>query len=203
MPSNFLRESINRHREDLVERAKETPFVIFLCGPTIKDVEKDPTQLGLDPAAVLRKRLKDELEANGFDVVLGEDDGLENARIQVGRDAQDNELEFITKYCDAVLIVAGSVGSYCELGLFSWHFTHPNGSMKKEGPDKDFVLLVDKQYETHISYFNEGPASIVAAFGQTLFVEFDNFEPESLIKRLKLRKAMIAKDRRGKPRRHP
>lgn len=203
MPSDFLRESIKRHSEDLVERAKETPFVVFLCGPTIKEVERDPAQPGLDPAAVLRKKLKDELETNGFDVVLGEDDGLENARIQVGRDAQDNELEFITRYCDAVLIVAGSVGSFCELGLFSWHFTHPDGSMKKEGPDKDFVLLVEKEYEKHVSYFNEGPASIVAAFGQALFVDFGAFDPAELIKRLKLRKAMITKDGRGRPRGHP
>lgn len=197
--SDYVKQSIARHQEDLIAESESTPFVVFLCGPTIKEVEAYPEKLDHNQAAILRKRIKDQLESHGFDVVLGEDEGLEDARLNVGRDAQDNELEYITKYCDAIVIVSGSVGSFCELGLFSWHYTHPKGKMKCKEPEKDFVLLVEKQFERDKSYFNEGPANIVSAFGQTLFVDYAEFDTKPLIDRLKLRKAMIDKDARGHP----
>lgn len=200
MSGKFLTESFARHRDDFVKSSENTRYIVFLCGPSIENVILDPDDEGYNKAAALRKSIKDDLESNGFEVVLGEDDGLEDARLQVGRDAQDNELSYITNYCDAVIIVAGSVGSFCELGLFSWHFTHPDGAMKQGLPEKDFVLLVEEEFQRDRSYFNEGPAKIVAAFGQTQFIDFADFDTASLIDRLRLRKAMIKKDGRGRPR---
>lgn len=200
MAREFLKDSFARHREDLVRASEDTQFIVFLCGPTIENIVVDRDDPKYSQGAVLRKLIKDDLELHGFSVVLGEDDGLEDARLNVGRDAQDNELKYITKYCDAVVIVAGSVGSFCELGLFSWHFTHPEGTMKQTGPEKDFVLLVEECFKKDKSYFNEGPAKIVDAFGQTQFVNFEEFSTTPLIERLKLRKAMISKDGRGRPR---
>lgn len=193
MAIDFLSDYLKRHREDFIKSSETTPFIVFLCGPTIKDLVTDPSHPKYDAAAVLRKSIKEELESNGFQVVLGEDEGLEDPRLEVGRDAQDNELTFITKFCNAVVIVAGSVGSFCELGLFSWHFAHPDGTMKMEGPEKDLVLLVEERFKQDKSYFNEGPAKIVSAFGETNFVDFENFDMAPLVERFSLRKAMVKK----------
>jgi hypothetical protein len=114
-----LRKIVQQHTDELVEAASDTAFVVFLCGPTLSDHTK--------PSANLRRKIKEGLEAARFDVILGEDDGLEEARLKVGLNAQDNELEFIRKSCNAVVLLADSVGSFCELGLFSWHFAHAAG----------------------------------------------------------------------------
>ncbi len=203
MPAGFKDETFKMHREALLQESEDTPFIVFLCGPAIKDVIEDPERPGHDEAAILRAKIKHELEQNGFDVVLGEDDGLENPRIHVGKDAQDNELQYIAKYCDAVIIVTGktAIGAFCELGLFSWHFAHPKGAIKQNGPEKDFILLVDEKYKDSKSYFNEGPANIVAAFGQTEYVNYNTYDVKPLINRFNLRKTMIDKDGRGRPRR--
>ena len=220
MDNIFKADKIKAHRDALLKRAEDTPYTVFLCGPTIqaleKEIQKEIQQTKKagriirlfkrprhSPSAILRKRIKDALEANGFDVVLGEDDGLENARIKVGLNAQDNELEFIMKYCDAVIIVAGSVGSFCELGLFSWHYTNPSGSLKNTESEKDFILLIDQQYEKDISYFNEGPAKVVKHFGETNYIDFGNYDVSELVDRLKGRKSLVGKDGRGRPRKQP
>jgi len=207
MDSVFKQNALKSHAETLLKRHEETPYTVFLCGPTIQELEKavpDPEKLKkYGPPAYLRKQLKDELESTGFDVVLGEDDGLEDARLQIGLNAQDNELEFIVQQCDAVVLVAGSVGSFCELGLFSWHFTHSKGAIKNTEADKDFILIVDKQFEGDRSYFNEGPAEVVSSFGQTIYADFNDFDINKLIRRLRTRKSLVGKDGRGKPRKQP
>lgn len=202
MGVGFKEDTFKLHREELLGVAEDTPFIVFLCGPAIKDVINDLDNPDHDEAAVLRAKIKLQLEENGFEVVLGEDEGLEDPRLEVGRDSQDNELQYIAQYCDAVVIVTGktAIGAFCELGLFSWHFVHSDGTIKKNGPEKDFILIVDEEYRDHKSYFNEGPASIVSAFGRTEYVNYGNYDIAPLIKRFRLRKAMIDKDRRGRPR---
>tara|TARA_R110002072_G_scaffold121666_5_gene255779 strand:- start:1613 stop:2284 length:672 start_codon:yes stop_codon:yes gene_type:complete len=214
LDSIFKADKIKAHRETLLKRSEETPYTVFLCGPTIQKLELEEKRQVTNTdriirffnrskhssQAILRKRIKDELEAKGFDVVLGEDDGLENARIKVGLNAQDNELEFIMKHCDAVIIVAGSVGSFCELGLFSWHYTNPSGSLKNTEPEKDFILLIDQRYKKDISYFNEGPAKVVRHFGETIYIDFKKFDVTELVDRLQSRKSLVGKDGRGRPR---
>src|SRR5450759_3940030 len=111
-----LADTFSSFREEFVKAASDSPFIVFLCGPNIS--------LTSAPA-ILRKAIKERLEKEKFEVVLGEDDGLDNPEIhEIGINAQDNELEFIRSRCGAVVIVADSVGSFCELALFSWHFVH-------------------------------------------------------------------------------
>lgn len=105
-----LLDRIRDHKEELVKAAEESPFIVFLCGPTL-DTENP------EPSAALRASLTERLVAEGFEVVLGEDDGLEEARLDLGINAQDNELEFIRRHCNAVIVIADSVGAFCELGL--------------------------------------------------------------------------------------
>ena len=94
-------DSFKLHRKSLIEHSKSTSFIVFLCGPSIKDDQN----IRENPAAKLRKKIKDCLEYNNFEVVLGEDDGLEDARLDIGLDAQSNELQYISKYCNAVVVV--------------------------------------------------------------------------------------------------
>lgn len=172
-----LVDNFRQHFVDLEEAAAAVPFRVFLCGPKISLHKKEP-------AAAVRSSLRDRLEAEGFDVILGEDEGLNNSEIEgLGINAQDNELIYIAKNCNAVIIVAGSVGSYCELGLFSWHFASPAGLFKS---GTDFILIVDKKYRKHKSYFNLGPAtSVNGGRGLICFVDFNKFDVRKLIKRLK------------------
>ena len=126
-------ESVNKYRQSLSEIFSSNPFVVFLCGPTLSDLR--------NPGAQLRKNIKDALEREDFEVVLGEDDGLEDARLNFGLNAQDNEMKFIANHCNAIVLVGDSVGSYCELGLFSYHKAH------KFKEAVDFILLLNKKYK--------------------------------------------------------
>ncbi|MYB76111.1 MAG: hypothetical protein F4X83_03245 [Chloroflexi bacterium] len=180
-----VNDHLRNHRKGLREATEKSRFVVFLCGPALSDATSKPS-------AELRSRLFSLLKDNGFDVVLGEDDGLEEARLEVGLNAQDNELEFIRKYCDAVVVIADSVGSFCELGLFSWHYVHETGVIDHK---KDFILLVDKKYAAENSYLNAGPFQSVFGFGQALFVQFRDYSGDEILKRLTARKSVQAIDR--------
>ena len=187
-----LLDRIRDHKEELVKAAEESPFIVFLCGPTLDS--KKPA-----PSSVLRASLTERLVAEGFEVVLGEDDGLEEARLDLGINAQDNELEFIRRHCNAVIVIADSVGAFCELGLFSWHFVHDNGVIKNGSPNTDFIVLVDQQYEKAKSYLKEGPVNAVLGFGQAHFVDFSKYAADEIILRLKSRRGVLTVDRRGRP----
>ena len=82
--------------ENLAHIFSEKDFVIFLCGPTLKDLDF--------PGAKLRSKLKEAFEKEGFDVVLGEDDGLEEPRLKYDLYAHENELRFIENHCNAVVL---------------------------------------------------------------------------------------------------
>ncbi len=185
-----LRARLESHRDELIRAAQDSPFVVFLCGPTL---DADNPQ----PSAVLRAQLKERLEAEGFQVALGEDEGLEDARLHLGVNAQDNELEFIRQHCNAVIVIADSVGAFCELGLFSWHYVHENGVIKNS---TDFILLVDQKYRNDRSYLNEGPFNAVAGFGQAQYVDLGGYPCDDIIARLKSRRGVFTVDRRGRPR---
>ena len=142
---------------------------------------------------MLRERLQVEMEANDFEVVLGEDDGLENVRLTLSNGyAHINELAFIKNECAAIVLVADSVGSFCELGLFA----HEQG-LSSAG-NRDFVLFVDQRYEHERSYFSEGPARAIQDFGMVRYVDFATAEIETIIQRLQRRRAMYFFDGRGR-----
>jgi hypothetical protein len=169
------------HIAALQAAADATAFRIFLCGPKLSLHKKDS-------AAAVRKQLMSQLEKENFEVVLGEDEGLTDKKISdLGINAQDNELLFIKDRCNAVILVAGSVGSYCELGLFSWHFSQ--GMI--DGGKIDFILLVDKKYRKHKSYFNLGPLTAVrGGKGAVHFVDFKTVKFDNIIKRLKAQRGI-------------
>lgn len=170
--------------EKLAEIFSDNDFVVLLCGPTLKDLDF--------PGAKLRRQLKEAFETEGFDVVLGEDDGLEEPRLKFDLYAHENELRFIENHCNAVVLVATSVGAFCELGLFSYIKTH-----KESHPD--LILIVDEKYKNEESYFNCGPAAAVKDFGTVLFGDLDNFDYSEIIKRLRRRRSVFFTDKTGRP----
>lgn len=177
------------HTSDFVEIADEKPFTVFLCGPSL-----DPKQV--TQGAVLREKIKGALEAEGFEVVLGEDEIIDNPKIKrIGINLQDSEIEFVSKYCNAIVLIAGSVGSFCELGLFSWHFCHRDGIIN----DIDFILLVEERFESPPSYLNQGPALAVHGHGRLDFVNFETYDPGKIVGKLKARRGTYTIDRRGRP----
>jgi hypothetical protein len=185
-----LAEAIRQHSEEIIRAAKDSPFIVFLCGPNINRQNK---------SARLRRKIKRALERDGFEVVLGEDDGLDNPKLKsIGINAQDNEVEFIRKYCGAVVIVADSVGAFCELGLFSWHLGHKEGVF--DGNKTYCIVLLNEKYKTDVSYLNSGPVAAVDTFGRVEFVDFSGYDSDGVIRWLRQRRGIYTLDRRGRPR---
>lgn len=187
-----LTGKLKDHSEILTKASEELDFSVFLCGPSIQSGQH---------SSVLRKELRKRLEEEGFSVILGEDEGLEEISKRDSINAQDNELEFISKHCNAVIVIADSVGSCCELGLFSWHFYRDDGMICSS--QIDFSVLVDKEYEGEKSYLNEGPIKALGAFGgHAYFIDFQSCASiiDEIVTRFKIRKGVwIVDGRRGRP----
>lgn len=180
-----IKDSISRFGEDLEEIFSKRRAVVFLCGPSSKNME--------NPGAMLRVELESVLEKEGFEVILGEDDGLENIRDKYSSYAHENELLFIQKHCNAVILIASSVGAYCELGLFSYKKVHELSNMT------DFILIISNEYENERSYLNEGPAAAIDDFGKVFYGDLTNFDYTDIIKRLRRRRAVYFTSYKGRP----
>lgn len=183
-----IQASVARMRESTERLFSENRFVVFLCGPSLGGVDKKPS-------SALRQQIQGLLISEGFEVVLGEDDGLEELRKEFTGMAHENELNFIQQESSAVVLIADSVGSYCELGLFSYqHYV--------ENPNQfDFILLIDKKYEGVKSYLNEGPAKAVDIMGGKVFHgDFSSFDLSPVLERLKARRTVYFTHGKGRPR---
>jgi hypothetical protein len=188
MSNNKLKPSVERYRAELEEAFARNSMVVFLCGPSLK-VDT--------PGARLRGRLQKMLENDGFEVVLGEDDGLEELRDKFkGIYAHMNELEFLRRQCGAIVLIADSVGAYCELGLFAYEHTKER---KKGKPNQDFILIISDKYAGSQSYLNEGPAKAVRDFGALHYVDLSVFDGQPVLDRLQGRRATFIVEQRGRP----
>jgi hypothetical protein len=182
-----FKESVARYAKGLEAAFERKKMVVFLCGPTLT-ADK--------PGAKLRQRVRELLEKDSFEVVLGEDDGLEWLRARFsGVYAHENELEFLQRECGAIVLIADSVGSFCELGLFAYFQT------RQESNPRDFILVVDQQYKYDKSYLIEGPAKAVEHFGRVLYEDLGTYDGAEILTRLRGRRAVSVIDSRGRPRR--
>jgi hypothetical protein len=209
-----IKKSVAKHVTWLQELSEDAPYTVFLCGPSLENqvatisagiTGKIKSIFGrrkkTSASAQLRQRLLNDLIGEGFDVVLGEDDGLEEGRIRVGLNAQDNELEFISRQCNAVIVIADSVGAFCELGLFSWHFVHKDGRIGDENKPA-FIVIINKEYQDHKSYFNEGPVGSIHGFGYVYYVDYESYDLADITKMLSNRRIIETLDKRGRPKGH-
>lgn len=186
MKKKPLKESIQNFAKDLEGAFEERKYVVFLCGPTLDKASEDA-------AAALRLRFKEELESDGFEVVLGEDDGLEDLRDKYSGMAHDNELQFIQGHSNTVLLIASSVGSFCELGLFSYHHVRDNARKT------DFILILDEKYKDDVSYLNEGPAKAIENYGKLVHGDFTKFDTTPIIERLRTHRHVWCTSAKGRP----
>lgn len=187
MSAESRKPSVERFQSSLEALFEENRFVVFLCGPSIDGDE-------VKPGAALRQRLVNELEADDFEVVLGEDDGLEDLRARFSGMAHENELQYVNMEASAVLLIADSVGSFCELGLFSYTF------YAETQRNHDFLLLVNSMHEGERSYFIEGPATAVEVMGGKVFYDdFETFNTLPVIQRLRQRRTVWFTHGRGRP----
>jgi hypothetical protein len=180
MPKNI---SIDQYGDELAKLFSGQKMVVFLCGPSLSDLAKE--------GARLRKELYEALKAENFEVVLGEDDGLEELRAKYGQYAHENELQFIQGQCNAVVLIAASVGSYCELGLFSYKKVHAADNKT------DFILVIHERYKGAKSYLNEGPAVAIDDFGKVFYGDLERFDFSPIIDRLRRRRAVFFAGTRG------
>lgn len=185
-------ELTSRLKEELLKTTEEHPFNVFLCAPTLSERGKASVELSL--------KLKAALEAERFFVILGADEGLDDPRLTLGLTTQSNELEYISKSCNAVILVADSPAVFSELGLFSWHFVHKKGLLNKTRADTEFILLLDEKYKDSRSYIGEGPARSLNGFGQVSYVDFATFDFGDILRRIRDRRGVMIVDRRGRPR---
>ncbi len=180
-----LKASVQRLQHDVEEVFQNQKFVIFLCGPSLGGEEPKSS-------ASLRKQLLDEFEDEGFEVVLGEDDGLEELRKKYLGLAHENELKFIKSESSAVVLIADSPGSFCELGLFSYIHYEDNPRQT------DFILILNEEFKRAESYLNNGPAKAISVMGGQVFHgNFSSFNTTSLLERLKLRRTIWIRQGRG------
>ena len=175
--------SIQRYGDELQEIFSQERAAVFLCGPAIDKLK--------EPGEKLRQELEVALKEEGFDVILGEDDGLEEIRNTYSSYAHENELLFVEKHCLATVLIASSVGSFCELGLFSYKKVHTLKS--------DFILIISEQFKREKSYLNEGPAAAIEDFGKVYYGDLQNFDFSDLLQRLKRRRSIWVTSYKGRP----
>jgi hypothetical protein len=182
-----LKPSVERYRAALEAEFASNAMVVFLCGPS---ATRRP-----EPGAELRVRLQDALTAANFEVVLGEDDGLEHLQKMYGKYAHENERHFVESQAAAVVLVAASIGSFCELGMFADRLV-----TERNRASKDFILIADAKYEHDPSYFNLGPAKVVQHFWTVHYTDFSTFDVAQVVDRLKGRRSIFKSETRGRPR---
>jgi len=198
---NTQREETLKRFADGIENDNKEKFTVFLCGPSLKKEKTASTKkpaLNEKPSVTLRKRIKRELTNKNFQVFLGEDDGLENLRKSYKFDAQRNELEFIKhSNCGAIILIADSVGSFCELGLFNWLFARPDNEYIDRNKIK-FYVIADKKYENQESYFNDGPIFTLKNVGGSIwYYNFDNCSTKELIEDLETYRSIVPNPIKG------
>ncbi len=135
----------------------------------------------------MRRKFSRALRRKGFEVVVGEDDGMDKIARLFNLDAQSNEIKYIEQ-CSAIIIIANSPGSFSELGSFTHHLMKSDQQEKK---NIDFILVIHKQHKGKKSYINHGPALLVenCLGGKIVYVDFNKYDVSEIVKRLSHRRA--------------
>lgn len=181
------KRSVSRYAKTLYKEFQSNSLTVFLCGPSYT---KRP-----EAGAELRFRLEQALTNEGFEVVPGEDDGLVSLQETYGKYAHQNEREFVTSQAAAIVLVADSAGSLCELGMFADRITELNS------PAQAFVVLMEERYKGDNSYINLGPAKVVEDMKKLIYADFSNFNESEVVDYLKRLRTVVISERRGRPRR--
>lgn len=178
---------ISGHKEVVATESELKPFVVLLCAPsTVSNEKSGSAKLGL--------KIRDALVADKFEVVLGEDDGINDPRISSTGNSAIDEFEFVKNKCNAVVILADSIGTFCTLGIVSWNLANDHEPIK-EGVD--FIVLVNGSHAEKSQFFRRGSYAILEGAGKAEFISFESYDISPIVDRLRSRRSFYTLDRRG------
>lgn len=152
-------------------------FRTFVFGPYLKDDDvltpptSDPSiQDGLiEHARYLRYASSQAIASEGFKAEFGESKDvidLWTANIKSDEPAT-GELHHAYRNCGAIVVFASSVGTFCEMGLFSAF----------DSIVRKMLILVHESHRDAKSFFNLGILDIIEqASGKTEFVDFSDHQ---------------------------
>ncbi|TPW32831.1 hypothetical protein [Pararhizobium mangrovi] len=154
---------------DLEARKKKSKLQIFLGGPFIDpNNSRAPSKKLFEGASFLRYKLYHEIEDKYGDYVsIGESKKLQEIYKKNFRklfEAATAEAAHVSDYCDAVIIIPSSPGSFCELGYFA--------AMNKVTPK--MLVLMNRKFERKPGYIHHGPA--IQASNNGSIVSFIDYE---------------------------
>jgi hypothetical protein len=187
--------AVNRlqaHKSVLADISSQKDFKVLLCGPSLSETERSD-------GARLNSRLKSLFESEGFDVILGENDGLKNIDFSKHGNSIVGEFEFVKSSCNAVVIIAETIGAWCELSLFSWQIAN---DPKARNRAVDLIVLISDEHITGNEFFRAGTYSLVNSYGKADFVCLAQYDPTILLERLRGRRLIYATNSARKPRKH-
>lgn len=163
-PVETIERLMSEAAERVHQRRRETPFLVFICGPAVKKEAEDEQ---LKPGAELRRYVTDKLQRAGFLVVWGE----HNVFRQAGGDSwvkgfndADKEVQFAKESAHFVIIFPDSPGSFAELGGFG---LHPQISSK-------LLIVFDSSHKDKGGFLVEALAKAAEVRNATIW--FRNYE---------------------------
>lgn len=178
---------IATHKAVAANEAEQNPFVVLLCAPSlIANADSEAAKLGA--------KIREALIADEFDVVLGEDDGIADPRIASTGNSALDEFNFVEGKCNAVIVIADSIGTYCELGILSWNLANGHKFRKK---GIDIIVIVDSKHSASSAFFRNGAYAIIEGAGKADFAAFGEYDVNLIVDRLRSRRSFYTIDKRG------
>jgi len=153
--------------EQLEAARRGVDLKVFLCGASIQRGQRPPVECR---DAALRYHVMERLEAEGYAVILGEDDEFYRAARAAFKGQTTyahHELLLAAKHVDLTILFPCSAGSFAELGMFA----------AASGVTRKLLIIIDDRAEYRHGYIANGPA-LMAEYGGTVveFVSYDDIE---------------------------
>jgi len=143
---------------------------VFVAGPLIDKTWTAEEWEQQKASSRLRLSVKDHIEAQGHEVILGEHRGvieMAGKTIPFTPSAVVTETFLAARSCHCIVIIPDSPGSFCELGAWAHH---------KDVAAK-MLILGHCDYEHQISYVNPSVFALATTFGALIrWIDYGDFE---------------------------
>jgi hypothetical protein len=165
-------------KENIKPSIQPKDFRVFVFGPSLEPSEVVDKPEGavnnnqddiLKHARYLRYLTKDNIEKNGFPVDYGETKeviDLWSTKFK-SADLGSTEIHHARLVCGAIIIYPSSIGSFCELGIFS----------PFEDISKKTLAIVHKPFSNDSSFFRNGLIEVFQQeHGKCEFIDYEEHE---------------------------
>lgn len=143
---------------------------VFVAGPLIEKGWTAEDWAKQKASSRLRLSIKNHIEAQGHEVILGEHRGvmeMAGKTIPSTPSAVVAETFLAARSCHCIVIIPDSPGSFCELGAWAHH---------KDVAAK-MLILGHKEYENQVSYVNPSVFALASTFGAIIrWVDYADFD---------------------------